>query len=157
MYLFAQSLSFYVFLCTVVCFITLFSLFLLTVSVCMFTLFGPRREKTCLRGYRNKRDSNQSLQLQRLARIVKFHLKQVKIWNFPVIKRIIKALISLRRLVWAFVVRNPPRQVLSRWGPFNRTQVMRNLLLFYAWVKVQNSKILSFPNSKLKTCEMPTK
>ena len=35
---------------------------------------GPRREKTCLRGFPTKRVSNQSPQLQRLARKLKFHL-----------------------------------------------------------------------------------
>ena len=39
--------------------------------------FGPRRDKTCLRGMSAKRDSSQSPRLQRLARILKFRLKQV--------------------------------------------------------------------------------
>ena len=34
--------------------------------------FGPRRDKTCLRGSRQKRDSNWSFQLQGLARKRKF-------------------------------------------------------------------------------------
>ena len=38
------------------------------------SLFGPRREKTCLRGFPKKRVSNQSPQLQRLARKLKFNL-----------------------------------------------------------------------------------
>ena len=39
-------------------------------------LFGPRRDKTCLRGFPTKRDSNQSLHLQRLVRKLKFRLQQ---------------------------------------------------------------------------------
>ena len=42
-------------------------------------LYGPHRDKTCLRGFPTKRDSNQSPQLQRLARKLKFLLKQVEI------------------------------------------------------------------------------
>ena len=34
-------------------------------------------------GFLTKRDSNQSPQIQGLAREMKFHLKQVKIWYFP--------------------------------------------------------------------------
>ena len=37
-------------------------------------LIGPRHEKTCLWGFATKRDSNQSPQLQRLARKMRFRL-----------------------------------------------------------------------------------
>ena len=45
-------------------------------------LIGLRRDKTCLRGFSTKRDSNQSPQLQRLASKLK-PLKQVYKWYFP--------------------------------------------------------------------------
>ena len=40
--------------------------------------YGPQRDKTCL-GFLTNLDSNKSSQLQRLARILTIHLKQVKI------------------------------------------------------------------------------
>ena len=40
-------------------------------------VIGPRRDKTCLRVVPTKRDSNQYPQLHRLAKILKFRLKQV--------------------------------------------------------------------------------
>ena len=45
-------------------------------------LYGPRHNKTCLRVFATKQDSNQSPQLQRLARKLKFHLQTVYIWYF---------------------------------------------------------------------------
>ena len=61
-------------------------------------------------GFPSKRVSNRSPQPQRLSRMLKFHLHQVYICNFPK-KRITKALIRLRmrRLVCACVVRKPPK------------------------------------------------
>ena len=55
---------------------------LIALGFCSYksTKFGSRRDKTCLRGIRqsefqtSKRVSNQSPQLQRLARKLKFHL-----------------------------------------------------------------------------------
>ena len=42
-------------------------------------VIGPRRDKTCLSGFPTKRNSNLSVQLQRIARKLKFCSKHVKI------------------------------------------------------------------------------
>ena len=63
-------------------------------------------------GFPTKPDSNQSHQLQRLARIWKFHMKQVEIWYFPP---------SGKQKRWsdcACVVPKPQRQVFSSWSPY---------------------------------------
>ena len=46
--------------------------------------YGRWCNKTCLRGFPTKWESNRSPQLQRLARILKIRLLQVKIWYFPI-------------------------------------------------------------------------
>ena len=44
------------------------------VDIRLSFIIGPRRERTCLRGFPIKRDSNKSPQIQRLARKLKFHV-----------------------------------------------------------------------------------
>ena len=64
-------------------------------------------------GFPTKRDSGQSLQLNRLARKIEMSL----VSSLDVIlskKRITKAMIGLRRLVCVFVVCKPPEDRVSR-------------------------------------------
>ena len=72
----------------------------------------------------NKRDSNQCYQLQRLQKIETFLVASLNMTN----KRISQALIWLHMLVFAFVIRKPWRQVLSRQDPYNG-RVTRLLLV----------------------------
>ena len=70
-----------------------------------------------LKLFPTKRVSNQFPQLQRLARLLKFHLKQV--YMFLSKKRMTKALIRLRGCAgWSAPVlfANPRRQIFSRRG-----------------------------------------
>ena len=64
------------------------------------TLYGPRLDKTCLWGFPKKRDSNQSPQLQRLARKLTFQ----KAYNKGADQTA-----QMRRLVCAFVVPKSPK------------------------------------------------
>ena len=57
---------------------------LLEISCRGSIIIGPRRDKTCLRGFRQSGIQNQPPQLQRLARKLKFRMLQVYIWNFPI-------------------------------------------------------------------------
>ena len=45
-------------------------------------LYEPHHEKTCLWGLANRYDSNQSAQLQRLARVLKFWIQQVEVLHY---------------------------------------------------------------------------
>ena len=60
----------------------------------------------------DKASFKQSPQLQRPARKLKFHLKQVYIWYFPKSEK--KGADQTVPVLFA----NPQRQVFSRWGPY---------------------------------------
>ena len=78
-------------------------------------IIGPLREKTCLRVFLTKRDSNKSPHLQRLARKLKFHLWQVYIWYFAKSdNKGADQTARMRRLVCACVVRQLPEDRFSR-------------------------------------------
>ena len=73
--------------------------------------FGPRRDKTCLRGFPTKRVSKQSLHLQRLARKnLNFAYSKLRSSTFQnAINKGADQTARLRRLVSACVVREPPK------------------------------------------------
>ena len=65
-------------------------------------------------GFQTKRDSNQSPHLQRLPTRSKLRVARLENAND---KGADQSARSMHRLVCAFVVRKPPRQVFSRQGP----------------------------------------
>ena len=94
-------------------------------------------------GFPTKWDSNQRAKLKRLARIVKFPSWQDLIWYFPISEGADQT--GLRRLVCAFVVRKPRRQVFSRRGPFKLAH--ENLaLLHQRAAKAQTRLPIEYPN-----------
>ena len=89
-------------------------------------------------GFLTKRGSNQSPQLQRLARIMKLGLKQVYDMIFQKVNnKGADQSVRKRRLVCSFVVRKPLRQVFSHRGPFHNIPMNQIYILTICYVKLK--------------------
>ena len=71
------------------------------------TLNEPRHEKTCLRGFENRYDSNRPAQRHKLARVLKFRLttRGVILSRQQITKTLLDQTVCMRKLICILIVR----------------------------------------------------
>ena len=118
-------------------------------------LYGPRRDKTCLRGFRKSETQTSLINYRDWLQNIFFACSKFKYDTFKYVN--IKgadqsARMRMRRLVCAFVVRQPRRQVFSRRSPY----LLRDFknAPFYILCLFHMINLRMFSLSFLSSCKM---